>query len=534
MGTITKRAIASAATVCVVIGLTAAVAAPGEPAVAGAGAPNVVLITTDDQTLASLRVMKRTRAALGHRGATLETYVASYPLCCPARTTWITGQYPHNHGVIDNRPDTGGGYENLREPDRVLPAWLDAAGYDTALVGKWIHNYPELVPPPGWDDWRGLVPATATRYYDYELADSAGGLVGYGSGDSDYQTDVFTREYAVPYIRSHATDPDPFFLHVSYTAPHWGVGRNDEAGRRCASPKPFSFDTARAKPAPRHANAFRNRKLPRPPSFDEEDLSDKPAIVRKEKPITREERRDIAKRYRCELASLLAVDEGVEQIVGALESAGLDDNTYVIFTSDNGYMNGEHRLRSGKLYPYEEAIRVPMLMRGPGIAAGTRVADPVADVDLVPTIMDFAGATAPGTAARPQDGRSLAPYLAGERDRARAILIEAKRPPRAGGGGAVARSFIGVRTSRYAYIERYELELASAEEGLDAQIGAGALTDRELYDLRRDPYQLESVDRKRAYRRTRSALEDALAQLRICEGPSCLLDPDVPAPRKRR
>jgi N-acetylglucosamine-6-sulfatase len=228
------------------------------------------------------------------------------------------------------------------------------------------------------------------------------------------------------------------------------------------------------------------------------------------------------------------VDEGVEQIVGALESAGLAGNTYVIFTSDNGYMNGEHRLRSGKLYPYEEAIRVPMLIRGPGIAAGTRVADPAADVDLVPTIMDFAGATAPGAAARPQDGRSLAPYLAGGRDRARAILIEAKRPPRAGGGGAVARSFIGVRTSRYAYIERYELELASAEEGLDAQIGAGALTDRELYDLRRDPYQLESVDRKRAYRRTRAALEGALAQLRVCEGPSCLLDPDVPAPRKRR
>ena len=130
--------------------------------------------------------------------------------------------------------------------------------------------------------------------------------------------------------------------------------------------------------------------------------------------------------------------------------------------------------------------------------------------------MDAAGAV-PGGGARPRPG---------DPDRGEAA------PGRA--GGAVARSFIGVRTSRYAYIERYELELASAEEGLDAQIGAGALTDRELYDLRRDPYQLESVDRKRAYRRTRSALEDALAQLRVCEGPSCLLDPDVPAPRKRR
>ena len=148
--------------------------------------------------------------------------------------------------MIDNWPDTGGGYENLREPDRVLPAWLDAAGYDTALVGKWIHNYLELVPPPGWDDWRGLVPATATRYYDYELADSAGGLVGYGSGDSDYQTDVFTRDYAVPYLRSHATDPDPFFLHVSSRRPTgaWVATTRRAAAARARSP---SRSTRRAR-----------------------------------------------------------------------------------------------------------------------------------------------------------------------------------------------------------------------------------------------------------------------------------------------
>jgi N-acetylglucosamine-6-sulfatase len=508
----------------------------GEPERSSAATtgPNFVLITTDDQTLASLEVMKRTRSVLGDRGATFESYVASYPLCCPARATWITGQYPHNHGVIDNRPDSGGGYENLRDPERVLPVWLDAAGYDTALAGKWIHNYPGLRPPPGWDEWRGLVPATATSYYDYELADSAGGLVAYGTGESDYQTDVLTRDYTLPYIRAHGADPDPFFLHVSYTAPHWGVGRNDEAGRRCASPKPFDFDTARAKPAPRHANAFQHRKLPRPPSFNEEDLSDKPRIVRKEKPISRAERRDIARRYRCELASLLAVDEGVEQIVAELESAGLAGNTYVIYTSDNGYMNGEHRIRSGKLYPYEEAIRVPLLIRGPGIAAGTRVADPVADVDLVPTIAELARLAPPPSSARPQDGRSLTAQLAGERQRARAVLIEAKRPPRAGAGGAVARSFLGVRTHRYAYVERYELRLGSAEEGLDAPIGAGELVARELYDLRRDPYELDSLHRERAYRRTRATLTEALARLRTCTGPSCVLDLRVPPPERRR
>jgi N-acetylglucosamine-6-sulfatase len=527
------RVAVAAAALCATA-LLAGLGGDGERASAAPGAPNVVLITTDDQTLASLRVMKRTQAAIGERGATFLNYVASYPLCCPARATWITGQYPHNHGVIDNRPDSGGGYGNLRDPDRVLPAWLDAAGYDTALVGKWIHNYPDLTPPPGWDQWRGLVPATAVSYYDYRLADSAGGVVPYGDGDADYQTDVLTRDYAVPYIQAHASDPDPFFLHVSYTAPHWGVGRNDEAGRRCASPKPFRFETARAKPAPRHANAFRHRKLPRPPSFNEEEIRDKPGSVRKADPIGRKERRDIARRYRCELASLLSVDEGVERIVAALDATGAAESTYVIFTSDNGYMNGEHRIRSGKVYPYEEAIRVPMLVRGPGIPAGARVADPVADVDLVPTIMDFAGAAQPPLAERPQDGRSLASYLAGERHRSRAILIEAKHPPRAGGAGAVARSFFGVRTRRYVYIERYKLGLATIQEGLDEQIGAGEVVDRELYDLRRDPYELESQHRGRAYRRTRTTLADALAQLRTCQGTSCLLEVSVPAPRRRR
>jgi arylsulfatase A-like enzyme len=526
--------VALAAAALAAAGLLAGAVGADQRSLAAVPGANIVLITTDDQTAASLKVMKRTRAALAKRGATFDEFIASYPLCCPARTTWITGQYPHNHGVIDNRPDSGGGYANLLEPERVLPAWLDAAGYDTALVGKWIHNYPGLTPPPGWDEWRGLVPATATRYYGYDLADSAGGLVGHGNEEADYQTDVFTREHAVPYIRAHGSDPDPFFLHVSYTAPHWGVGRDDEAGRRCASPKPFSFETARPKPAPRHADSFRDRKLPRPPSFDEERISDKPKIVRKEGPISKRERRDIARRYRCELASLLAVDEGVEQIVAAIDDAGLGGETYVIFTSDNGYMHGEHRIRSGKLEPYEEAIRVPMLIRGPGIGAGQRVADPVADVDLVPTIMAMAGAVPPPGAERPQDGRSLLDYLGGARDRDRAIVIEGKRPPRAHQGGAVARSFLGLRTRRYAYVERYELRLPTVAEGLDELIGAGEVVDRELYDLRRDPYQLTSQDRGREYAAPRRALATALDGLRSCSGEACLVDLDLPRPTKRR
>ncbi len=533
MSTSARKRIAVAALAAgAVLGGGLAVGA-GERAAAGIAArPNVVLITTDDQTADSLRVMKRTRELVGDRGASFERYFASFPLCCPARATWITGQYPHNHGVIDNQPASGGGYENLREPERVLPAWLDAAGYDTMLAGKWIHNYPGVEPPPGWDRWHGLVPATVTSYYNYSLADSAGGLTGYGEADSDYQSDVLTREYALPFIAEHAADPDPFFLHLSYTAPHWGRGRPDAAGTRCASPQPFDFETARAKPAPRHAEAFRERKFPRPPSFGERDISDKPAIVRKGRRIFRRERREIAGRYRCELASLLAVDEGVAQVDAALEAAGASGDTYVIFTSDNGLMHGEHRIRGGKVQPYEEAIRLPMLIRGPGIAPRTEVAEPAGDVDLVPTILGLTGVSPPPASARLQDGRSLLAGVEGDPRPRRAILIEAKRPPRATATGAVGRSFIGVRTRRYAYFERYDARFASVEEGRPAPIGAGERVDRELYDLKRDPYQLSSRHRGGVYAAPRRALADALAALRACAGDPCLLEPRIPPPSR--
>ena len=198
------------------------------------------------------------------------------------------------------------------------------------------------------------------------------------------------------------------------------------------------------------------------------------------------------------------------EIDRALTDADLAESTYVIFTSDNGYMHGEHRIRSGKLQPYEEAIRVPLLIRGPGVPRGVRIGDPVADVDLAPTIAELTAAgQAPGL-ERSADGGSLVAHLAGQRDPGRAILIEAKRPARATPSGAVARSFIGVRTRRYAYVERYELRTTTVEEGFDAALGAGDLVDRELYDLRRDPYQLESRHASGRYAATRATLAATL------------------------
>ena len=528
---VTARRLAIAAAMLGAIVIAPLIAAGGEDAGGAVRKPNIVLITTDDQTLASLGVMDQVRDLLVDRGVSFTNNVASFPLCCPSRASWVTGQYAHNHGVVDNHERNGGGYEALVEPSRVLPAWLDQAGYDTALAGKWMHDYRTLDPAPGWDRFWALTSPTMVNYYDYELTDSRGGKRRYGEAAADYLTDVLTRDYALPFIRAHQTDSDPFFLHVSYTAPHWGRGRNDAAGRRCANGKPFAFETARAKPAPRDAGAFGRARLPKPASFNEADMSDKPGAVRGRERLDSEEVAELTERYRCELASLLAVDRAVAEIAAALDDAGLERRTYVIFTSDNGYMHGEHRIRAEKVQPYEEALRVPLVIRGPAVPPAERVHDPVTNVDLAPTILELAEVAVADGAARPLDGRSLAPYTYGRGDPARAILIEAKRPPRKTASGTfVAPSWVGVRTRRYVYVEHLRAEVASLEAGFGLPIGTGAVSDVELYDLELDPSELESRHADPAYAITRAALAGAVGELRRCEGDGCRLSLSVPPP----
>jgi N-acetylglucosamine-6-sulfatase len=370
------------------------------------------------------------------------------------------------------------------------------------------------------------------NYYGYEVTDSRGGRVRYGKDADDYVTDALTRDYALPYIRQHERDPDPFFLHVSYIAPHWGRGRNDAAGRRCANGKPFAFETAKAKPAPRDAGAFGEAKLPTPPSFNEADMSDKPGAVRGRERLSPREIRVVTDRYRCELASLLAVDRAVGEITAAIDEAHLSRRTYVIFTSDNGYMHGEHRIRAEKVQPYEEALRVPLVIAGPAIPPGVTVDDPVANVDLAPTILELAEVQVPDALQRPVDGRSLAPYTYGRGDPDRAVPIEAKRPPRRSATGTfVAPSWIGVRTARYLYVEHYRAEVPTLAEGFGLEIGAGSVTDVELYDLAADPHELISRHADSAYVVTRAALAGAVGELRRCAGEACRFDLSVPPPR---
>jgi N-acetylglucosamine-6-sulfatase len=462
---------------------------PSPPAARAAQPPNFVVVMTDDQDQASIRAMPRVRSLLGDQGTTFTNSFVNFSLCCPSRATFLTGQYAHNHGVMDNAPPDGG-FEKLDSSD-TLPVWLRAGGYRTAHVGRYLNGYGNLergqdplLVPPGWSEWytHTAVPPIH-RAFDYDLNEN-GELVHYGSDPADFNGDVFT-DKAVDFIRRAGAAP--FFLSVSYTAPHDGEARAPCPGL--------------PKPAPRHEGAFAEEPLPQPPSFNEADVSDKPARVRELPLLDDAAVSKITARYRCRLESLLHVDEGVEEIIAALSEAGKLEETFVIYTSDNGFMQGEHRIERGKQRMYEESIQVPLLVRGPGVAAGARVPDLATNADLAPTILDAAGVT-PGLV---QDGRSLLdPPLAG-----RHLLIQ-------------TRGWVGVRNRRYVYAEHPDGE-------------------KELYDLAADPFQLESVHEDPAYSEVRELLAERLDALRTCAGASCQdvippgsptitdTDPDSPA-----
>lgn len=461
---------------------------PGAPADAAPPAqPNFVVLMTDDQTLEAMRVLPQTQALIGGPGATFENMFVSFPLCCPSRATFLTGQYPHNNRVLENYPPVGG-FQAL-DADETLAVWLNRSGYYTGLIGKLMNGYntSPVGVPPGWSEWHGE--KTENRYYGYSLLESEG-LTTYGDPDEDptdpaepasYSTDNYTAK-AVDFIGRRAAAPEPFFLWVSYNAPHSGA----------PDPPPGVESRCRgnAKPAERHLSAFENEPLPAPPSLNEIDVSDKPPSLRNAPALSSGTLAEIRNVYTCELASLLAVDEGVADIVDSLSATGALANTYLIFTSDNGFFHGEHRIIFGKNRFYEEATRVPLLIRGPGIAPGSTVEELAVNVDLAPTILAAAGSVA----GIPQDGRSLLPLISNpERRLGREVLFD-------------TNTYKAIRNPRYVYAEHF------------ARRDKGA---RELYDLARDPFQLVNLARDRTYRKLKRALADRLDWLRRCDGEEC-------------
>jgi arylsulfatase A-like enzyme len=447
--------------------------------------PNVVVIMTDDQTLESMKVMERTNRLLGAQGVTFDNSFVSFSLCCPSRSTFLTGQYAHNHGVLGNGPPDGGYYK--LDSTNTLAVWLQRAGYATIHLGKYLNRYGTKDPheiPPGWTEFHATVDPSTYQYYDYTLNDN-GRLWRPCPTDRPecYQTDLYAK-MAQEIIRRRAAAPQPFFLWVAFIAPHAGGPPDPDDPSYPPTPSP----------APRHRNYFAGTELPLAPSFSEVDVSDKPLPIRRLPRFNAAGVRAIRENYQQELESLLAVDEAVQGIVETLRDTGVLDNTLIVFTSDNGFFHGEHRIPAGKILPYEPSIRVPLIIRGPGIPHDVHRSQLVANIDLAPTIVDATNAE-PG---RTMDGHSLFPLLQdGGRELGRDIVIE---------NGPGPDHFSGLRTPHFLYVEYDE----------------GA---RELYDLVRDPDQLQSLHADLAYAALQAELARRLALLRDCKGAGCTLPP---------
>jgi arylsulfatase A-like enzyme len=427
--------------------------------------------------------MPNVKRLLADEGVSFDNSFVSYSLCCPSRATLLTGQYAHNHGVFDNLlPD--GGYYKLRG-GKTLPVWLRKAGYRTILVGKYLNDYGRRDPtevPPGWTDWHGLVDPTTYHYYGFTINDD-GRTHKYAPKPANYQTDVLTRK-AVKLIGQASDGGKPFFMWAAYVAPHYGFD----------APEPDDPKMPTPTPAPRDRNTFASEPLPMGPSFDEADVRDKPATVREYHPLTDTQRAAIQENYQQELESLQAVDRGVGRLIEALRKGGELGRTVVAFTSDNGLFHGEHRIPFGKILPYEPSIRVPLVIRGPGIPHGVRLAKLVSNQDLAPTILDATGAQA----GLVQDGLSLMPLMRhGKAGPGRDLLIEGYYP-----FGPKVR-FAGIRTRRWFY-------------------GEYSNGDRELYDLAADPDETTSHAGDAAYAPVEADLARRLAKLRKCRGAGCL------------
>ncbi len=524
---------------CMTCVLLTGVPASVAPALAqSAGRPNIILILTDDLDTESMNHLPRLNSLIADQGTTFTNFFVSLSLCCPSRASILRGQYSHNTQIFTNYPPTGGFqlFHSLGEEESTVATWLQGAGYRTVLLGKYLNGYPNGVAatfiPPGWNEWYSPSGGNPYGEFGYQLNEN-GKIVSYGFKQDAYLTDVLSKK-ADDFIQRVVATGDqhpPFFMYLATYAPH----------RPPVAPA-------------RYRNAFPGVQAPRTPSFNEADVSDKPAWLRGLSPLTQQQIQQIDDIYGKRLRTMLAVEDLVDGLIQTLTATGELDHTYIFFTSDNGFHFGQHRLPLGKGTEFEEDLRVPLIVRGPGVPVGALVTNLTVNVDLAPTFADLAGAPVPDFV----DGRSLSPLLQpgpviGWRQ---AFLIEHGAPNfgPAGKGGASAPgqatpdgileppdpfdvvgaqsiigncsgfwgkllckiipgwarvpAFEGIHTTRFKYVE-------------------WSTGERELYDLTADPYELQSFA-DTADTTLLAQLTSWLDALQKCVGAECRTAEETP------
>jgi N-acetylglucosamine-6-sulfatase len=490
----TRRQICFSLVALVAVCLLAAGCGPPTRVVQTSDPLNMILILTDDLDGRLLEEHSADYPNLGElaaEGSTFKNAFVTDPVCCPSRATILRGQYAHNHRIVGNWWPRGGSqkFRDLGREGSTVATWLQDEGYQTVLIGKYMNGYNSTRVPPGWDEWYGI----AGRYRSTRLTEN-GRVVGYDP-ERHHLDDVLAQK-AVSYVRGRTANDSPFFMWLGTKAPH-----------------------APATPAARHKNTFLDAQLPRPPSFDEQDVSDKPDWIRDNPPLKLKRIAHMESFYRNRLRSMLAVDEMIGQLVEALKESGELESTYIFFTSDNGWHAGEHRLTSGKWTAYEEDIRVPLIVRGPGVSEGRTLPHLVLNNDLAPTFADLAGAEAPSFV----DGRSLKPLLTDNlpppKGWRHAFLVEA--------AAEVSRNLAPLLSGdqhpeNWRHAPRVDwgrpgLEAVRTEEHIYVEYETG---ERELYDLKKDSYQLDNIYEGADPERVRH-LQRRLAALRGCSETTC-------------
>ena len=447
---------------------------------APADQPNILFVMTDDQPKDTLLAMPKVRKRIVDQGVNLTNAYVSESLCCPSRATILRGQYPHNTQVMRNGPPQGGhetfvahGLEN-----DAVGHWLQDAGYTTGFVGKYMNGYDASYKPPGWSYWY----AKASGSTPGERVNNNGPTKNF-AGDDKTWTDRFTPKATGFLDRStDAASDAPFALFFWPTQPHLEAGGYAE----------------------RYADLYRKAPLDPKPSFDEADVSDKPQWIRALPRIGEAKRDQLRQWRRNQLRSLRQVDDAVDKMLDLLAKRGELENTYIVYTTDNGTGMGDHRWfnhHGMKQTPYEEAANVYLFVRGPDIPKGASESKLALNNDFAPTFVDIADGSVPEFI----DGRSLLPILQGDPATWRTAVLN-ERPIDAGHGITPYHAII---TERYTYAE-YTNE------------------DRELYDRDADLYQLRSQHNNMETQVLREELSTRLASLKTCAAEQCQTAEDVP------
>jgi N-acetylglucosamine-6-sulfatase len=451
------------------------------PPSSGTKRPNIVFILTDDLAWNLVQYMPHVDK-MQKEGVTFANYFVTDSLCCPSRSSIFTGRFPHDTGIFRNTGDDGGfpAFHNRHHEQSTFATALQAVGYRTAMLGKYLNGYLPARHPPelGWNVW--AVAGNGYPGFNYNLNED-GKVVHYGNQPMEYMTDVLSG-IGVDFIKQSAAAP--FVIEIATFAPH----------------APYT-------PAPRDANAFPGLRAPRTPAFNATPDANAPPWLRTHPALSAADMASIDRDFRMRAQSVLAVDKMIGELQAAVAEIGEADNTYFVFSSDNGYHMGEFRLMPGKMTAYDTDIRVPLIVTGPGIAAGRLVEEIVENVDLSPTFTEL------GTAATGNvDGRSLVPLLHGQEvsDWRKAALVEHHGPVR----NLVDPDFPGIRSGNPTTYEAIRGPTWLYVEYADGQ--------REYHDLATDPDELRNSFSSLGDER-KASLHAMLGSIQNChDAQSCL------------